>query len=185
MFKAFYIVNESHMTVTECNVPTASVLDRRLVEAAYFKDSYRVPLTRPHATPVDIFFGIFGHHPMSLKIMLIVRNRIAALCGLQVPTVADILHPEIKSSYAIGDKIGPWPIFSMTDSELVAGHDDKHLDFRLSVLREMDGGRASVVVSTICTVHNAYGKVYLFFIVPFHKWGVKRIMSDAVVAGRL
>jgi hypothetical protein len=75
------------MTVVECDVPTASALDRRLVEAAYFRDSYRVPLSRPHATPVDIFFGIFGHHPMWMKIMLIVRNRIASLCGLHVPAV--------------------------------------------------------------------------------------------------
>lgn len=49
----------------------------------------------------------------------------------------------------------------------------------------MDDETASVVVTTICTVHNVFGKLYLFFIVPFHKRGVKRIISNAVAAGRL
>ncbi len=173
------------MTVVECDIPCASMLDPGLIEAAYFRDSYQVPLRHPHASPVDIFFGIFGHHPMWMKILLIIRNKIASLCGLHVPTVDDILNPIVSSSYAVGDKIGPWPIFMLTEAELVAGRDNKHLDFRLSVLREANGEMARVVVSTVCTVHNAFGKIYLFFIVPFHKWGLKRIMSNAVRAGRL
>jgi len=175
----------SPMTIVECEIPSASVLDRRLIEAAYFRDSYRAPLSRTRASVVDIFFGIFGHHPMWMKIALIVRNRIASFCGLEAPTASEIINPEIKSSYRVGDKIGVWPIFCLTETELVAGRDNKHLDFRLSVLRVTDGKTASVVVSTVCTVHNAFGKLYLFFIVPFHRWGVRRLISSAVIAGRL
>jgi hypothetical protein len=43
----------------------------------------------------------------------------------------------------------------------------------------------SIVVSTICTVHNLFGKIYLFFIVPFHRYGVKTLLRNAVAAGRL
>ena len=49
------------MTVTECEIPSASVLDRRWIEAAYFRDSYRAPLSSARAGVVDIFFGLFGH----------------------------------------------------------------------------------------------------------------------------
>jgi Protein of unknown function (DUF2867) len=35
---------------------------------------------------------------------------------------------------------------------------------------------ASVVISTICTVHNLVGKIYLFVIVPFHRTGVRSLM---------
>jgi hypothetical protein len=59
------------------------------------------------------------------------------------------------------------------------------MDFRLSVLKATDGEAASVVVSTVCTVHNALGQVYLFFIVPFHRRGVRVLMSNAVEAKRL
>jgi hypothetical protein len=34
-------------------------------------------------------------------------------------------------------------------------------------------------------VHNAFGKIYLFFIVPFHRNGVQSLMSNAVAAKRL
>jgi hypothetical protein len=173
------------MTVVECDIPSVSVLDRRLIEAAYFRDSYRAPLSRTRASVVDIFVGIFGHRPMWMQILMIVRNKLAAFCGLDAPTVSEIIHPEFKSSYVVGEKIGAWPIFSLTETELVAGRDNKHLDFRLSVLRITDAETASVVVSTLCTVHNAFGKVYLFFIIPFHKWGVQRLISNAIVAGRL
>ncbi len=173
------------MTVMKCDIPCASVLDRRTIEVAYFRDSYRAPLSHTRAGIVEIFVGIFAHHPMWMKIALIARNRVVSLFGLDAPTASEIINVEVKSSYRVGEKIGVWPIFALTDTELVAGRDNKHLDFRLSVLRETNGEAANVVVSTICTVHNRFGKVYLFFIVPFHKWGVQRLLSNAIIAGRL
>lgn len=173
------------MTVEECDIPSVSALDRRWIESAYFRDSYRAPLRHAQAGAVEIFTAIFAHHPLWMKMALIVRNRLASFCGLDAPTAREILHPEFKRRYVVGDKIGVWPIFSVSETELVAGRDNKHLDFRLSVLRVADGETASVVVSTICTVHNTFGKVYLFFVTPFHKWGVRRLITSAIIAGRL
>ena len=173
------------MQIEECDIPDLSVLDRRWIEAAFFWDSYRTPLTHAQASVVEIFFGVFGHHPLWMKSVLIVRNRVASLCGLDSATVSEIMNPDVKRSYKVGDKIGPWPIFSLTQSELVAGRDNKHLDFRLSVLKEANGETVSAVISTVCTTHNAFGRFYLFFIIPFHKWGVRRLISRAVAAGRL
>ena len=173
------------MPIVECKVPLTSALDRNLIDAAYFQDSYRTPLGNPSASMVTIFFAIFGQHPIGIKFALMLRNRIARFCGLDAPTAREILISETKSSYKVGDTIGVWPIFNLTCNELVAGRNNKHLDFRLSVLKEFEGGKSSVVVSTICTVHNVYGKVYLFFIVPLHRWGVRYLIGRAVDAGRL
>ena len=172
------------MTVTECDIPSASVLDRDLVRAAYLRDSYRAPLSRD-ASIVSVFHGIFAHTPKRMKLALVIRNRIASACGLGVPADAEILDYRIKDSYAVGDKIGPWPIFALSAQELVAGRDNKHMDFRLSLMKVTDGGKTSVVVSTICNVHNVFGKIYLFFIAPFHRHGVQKLMTDAVNAHRL
>ena len=173
------------MTITECDIPANSLLPRHSVETAYFRDSYRTRQSHARATMADLFFAIFGHHPAWIRALLIIRNTIAKWCGLEVPTASEIMTVQPRADYAIGDKIGPWPIFALTDTELVAGRNNKHLDFRLSLLREDHEGAPSVVVSTICNVHNVAGKIYLFFIVPFHKWGVKRLIADAVAAGRL
>jgi hypothetical protein len=48
-----------------------------------------------------------------------------------------------------------------------------------------DGDGMSVVVSTICTVHNLSGKLYLFFIVPFHRLGIRKLMANALAARRI
>jgi len=173
------------MPVIECEVPSSGALSQDLIRSAYFHDCYRVPLARLGLSIVDIFFALFGHTPFWMKALLITRNTIARRFGLEAPTAAEILRPTVRASYHVGDKIGPWPIYFIGEDEIVAGRDNKHLDFRLSVLRVKDGDAESVVVSTICSVHNLSGKIYLFFIVPFHRSGVKSLMSNAVVAKRL
>jgi len=173
------------VSVVACEVPTFSVLERGLVERAFFRDAYRAPSSRPESGVVEIFFAIFGHHLKWMKVVLVLRNRLVSCFGLAVPTTAEIMRPQVKASYEIGEKIGPWPIFHLTEAELVAGRDNKHLDFRLSVLKEVGGRNSSVVVSTICTTHNWFGKAYLVLVMPFHKWGVRRLMSQAVARGRL
>jgi hypothetical protein len=173
------------MHVVECDVPSGSALNPDLIRNAYFRDSYRAPLARPELGIVDIFFALFGHTPLWMKSLLIVRNAAAGLVGLEAPTVAEIMQPTILKAYGVGDKIGPWPILFIGGNEIVAGRNNKHLDFRVSVLKAADGETPSVVVSTICTVHNLFGKIYLFVIVPFHRNGVRSLMRNAVAAKRL
>jgi hypothetical protein len=173
------------MHVIECDVPSSSMLDRNLIASSYFHDSYRTPLTRPELGIVDIFFALFGHEPLWMKLTLIARNAVAKLVGLEAPTVVEIMTPEVRTNYSVGEKIGPWPIFFLGDNEIVAGRNNKHMDFRVSVLKAVYGDAPSVVVTTICTVHNLFGKIYLFFIVPFHRKGVRLLMSNAVRAKRV
>jgi hypothetical protein len=172
-------------SVIECEVPSSSALDRDLIGNAYFHDSYRAPLARLDLGIVDLFFALFGHTPRWMKFLLITRNAAARLLGLEAPTMGEIMKPSVREEYQVGEKIGPWPIFFIGEDEIVAGRDNKHLDFRLSVLKAREGGAVSVVVSTICTVHNVFGKIYLFFIVPFHRAGVRSLLSNAVAAKRL
>ena len=145
------------MSVVESDVPRHSALGKDLIERADFRDAYRAPLSRSDLDVVDIFFGIFAHRPGWMKLMLIARNKVAGLAGLEVPTTLEILNMEKKDHYFVGEKIGPRPIFFLDSDELVAGRDNKHMDFRLSIMKVHDD-RPSVVVSTFCMVHNKFGK---------------------------
>lgn len=173
------------MHVTECDVPAGSVLDRTMVGNSDYHDSYSVSLSHLELGIVDIFYRIFAHVPFPAKGLLIIRNKLASLIGLEAPAASEVLHVEIKTRYAVGDKIGVWPIFFLGESELVAGRDNRHMDFRLSVLKVSDGDAISVVVTTVCTVRNRFGKYYLRTIVPFHRRGLQRLLSNAVAANRL
>ena len=171
------------MRVCECEVPSDTQVSPAVVRAAYFRDAYSAPLTRHSLGIVDIYAAVFGHAPLYVKLLLIARNAVAKLAGLEVSSASEIMTPKIHGAYQVGDRIGPWPVFAVNEREIVAGRNNPHLDFRLSVLRTRDG--ALVVVSTICTVHNVAGRIYLFFITPFHRFGVKRLMSRARSANRL
>ena len=179
------MVRTGRKVLVEGDVPSASTLSRELIERAYFRDSFRAPLSRRDLGVTDIFLAIFAHHPLWMKLLLIVRNKAASLAGLSAPTASEILHADLKDQYVVGDKIGVWPIFSLSDDEVIAGRDNKHLDFRVSVLKLPDGDGSSVVVSTVCTIHNIFGKLYLLFIVPFHRHGVRKLMANALAARRL
>ena len=132
-----------------------------------------------------MFFAIFGNRPRWMKWMMVVRNKIVSLFGLEVASVAEVMAPQRRDRYSVGDKIGAWPIYSLTENELVVGRDNKHLDFRLSILRTPSSPRETVTVSTVCLVHNFFGKAYLLFVLPFHKRGVRFLIRSAAQSGRL
>jgi len=62
------------------------------------------------------------------------------------------------------DKLGPFPVESESESELIVGFNDKHLDFRVAVLSN-DG---KVYLSTWVRPHHVGGRLYLNAIMPFH-----------------
>ena len=171
-------------SVVDCDVPRHSALGKDLIERADFRDAYGAPLNRSDISVVDIFFAIFARRPGWMNLMLIARNKAAALAGLEVPTTSEILKMEKRDRYVAGEKIGPWPIFFLGSEELVAGRDNKHMDFRLSIMKVHDGFRPSVVLSTLCMVHNKFGQYYLSSIIPFHRFGLRRLIASAHASQR-
>ena len=165
--------------------PRTTAIDQAFVARAFYKDAYSIALQRPDASPVELFDAIFGHRPAWMKAVMLCRNWLAARAGLEVPAAEDLLRPKSQQHYEVGNQIGPWPIYALNPLELIAGRDNKHLDFRLSVLRETNAGQAMVIVSTVCVVNNAFGKRYLWLILPFHRWGLRWLMTSAAAKGRL
>lgn len=173
------------MTVAPCSLPANTVLERAWIEDAFSSESYRVSLVRGDASVVDIFFAVFGHHPAWLKVLLVARHRIGAWFGLEAASTAAIARPTRAEGYRVGDSIGPWPLYFLGDDELIAGRDNRHLDFRVSVLKQGSGQASCAVVSTVCRTHNRFGRTYLRAIAPFHRRGVQRLLARAAQAGRL
>ncbi|WP_146344864.1 DUF2867 domain-containing protein [Falsiphaeobacter marinintestinus] len=62
------------------------------------------------------------------------------------------------------DVIGIFPVVHETDHEIIAGFNDRHLDFRVSVLSR--NGRVSL--ATWVHRNNIGGRLYLMLILPFH-----------------
>lgn len=61
-----------------------------------------------------------------------------------------------------------FPILGEHPDEILLGADDRHLDFRSSLLRRPAGDGVELVMTTSVRVHNALGRAYLAVITPFH-----------------
>jgi len=62
------------------------------------------------------------------------------------------------------DKVGLFPVELETEDELIAGFNDKHLDFRVTVMSRA----GQVYLATWVHRHNLGGRIYLKVIMPFH-----------------
>lgn len=164
--------------------PSSSRLSGRLAEA-YYHDSYDAPLVRRHLEMHEIYIAILGHLPWWARLLIIARNAIVSLVGLHTESIAGVWRPKLQDRYAPGDKIVRFQLFDQDEREIVAGRDDKHLDFRVSVLRAHEDGVEKVILSTIIFAHNAFGRTYLCFVLPFHRLGLRRLMARAVAEGRI
>ncbi|WP_407529152.1 DUF2867 domain-containing protein [Methylobacterium oryzisoli] len=78
------------------------------------------------------------------------------------------------------DRIGFFPVLSRSDREIVLGEDDRHLDFRVSLLLRLraDGGE-DLVITAVVRCRNRLGRVYLAAILPGHNLIVRSILRRA------
>ena len=103
--------------------------------------------------------------------------------GIAGVSYADLAQPiDTGRNYVVGDKIGRWTLFAKHQDELITGANDRHLDFRVSVFRD---ARPRIVLSTAVMTHNTFGRAYLATILPFHRFGVAKLLGDASAAGRI
>ena len=152
---------------------------------SYHWDSYEAPLRRHDFGMTEIYLALFDHHPLWAKRLLALRNRIVVPLGLRASTAADVESSAPKTTYVVGEKIAHFTLFGQSDTEIVTGGDDKHLDFRVSVRKLIESGANRVALTTVVMPHNFFGKAYLRTILPFHRLGVRMLLSNAVKAGRL
>ena len=172
------------MTITRRSTPPASAFLPDLADA-YYWDCYEAPFRRDDLAMHEIYLALFAHHPPLVKRLLGLRDRIVVPLGLRASMAAEAENTEPKSAYVVGEKIARFTLLGQNDTEIVTGGDDNHLDFRVSVQKSIEGGASRVVLSTAVMPHNFFGKAYLFVIRPFHRFGVRTLLSNAVKAGRI
>lgn len=133
--------------VIATTLPAHSLLHQR-VSSDDFLDCYAVTSTLPPRAAAEIITTFPGW----ARFLLQIRALVTAPFGLSNDgPVAD-------------DKLGAFPVEEENDSELIAGFNDKHLDFRVSVMSE----EGKVFLATWVHPNNVGGSIYLKAILPFH-----------------
>lgn len=138
-------------------------------------DAYEVEL--PEGATCDIRVlarEVFGHPTLWFQTLMAVRDGVMAKVGVKTST-------QVRAKgVASNGSIDFFPMISCSPDELVVGDDDRHLDFRSSVLmRRQSPGPTVLVVTTAVQCHNALGRTYLRAIQPFHRLIVRSNLSRA------
>jgi hypothetical protein len=83
------------------------------------------------------------------------------------------------------DRIDIFRIYSVSTNEMIVGEDDRHLDFRASILLRPSEAEAGdeLVATTVVHCHNLLGRSYIALIAPFHRMVVRSILHRAALRG--
>lgn len=161
---------------TPAAVPAASLLSAHAATAPY-RDAWSVPLPRLPDDMNPVVVAMFQSGPRWLDGLMRLRNALVRPLGLKTgPVGAAALSPP----FAEGDFIGMFRVYAVTPHEVILGEDDRHLDFRISLLveeRAPDGG--ILTASTVVAPHNALGRTYLRVVLPFHRFIVPVMVAGA------
>jgi len=165
--------------VTSSAVPSASELSPSLHDT-YFHDCYQVDADQTDLSALELYLMLIAQTPAWVHFLMAVRNKIAPWFGIKDAGRFDAKDPaKPASDYRIGDRIGVFVLTSVSDDEVVLGESDRHLTVHVSICKVKRDGRASIAVSTVVHIHNALGRLYMFFVTPVHKIIAPAVLSRA------
>jgi hypothetical protein len=156
------------MTVRE--VP-ATVDRNAVLPGAEFADAFRIEVADANVDDRRAAERMIARQPRWAVALLWLRNFLVAPLGLRT-SGAGFAAPR--------DMIGIFPVVSETPDRVVAGFNDRHLDFRLIVDVTPSGGARQVTATTLVRTHNRLGRVYLSIIMPFHRLIVPAMLRRIV-----
>ncbi len=144
-----------------------------------YRDAFRVEVDPARVPDVDAFARAFAAGvPGWVRALMGVRDAIVSVAGLKRAKDAPPFDP--RAPLVPGAFLGFFRVLARTDRELLLGEDDRHLDFRVSMLH--DG--TSVTVSTLVRIHGTLGRLYFLPVAPLHRLLVPAMLRAAVRASR-
>jgi hypothetical protein len=145
-------------------------------------DAYSIQLPSGASKNPDVLARfIFSVQPSWIGALTNVRDAIVAGLGLKTARQLATLSGDPAAR-----RISIFRVFGTSETEVVLGENDKHLDFRVSILCTPDSPPSTgsqLTLSTVVHCHNRLGRTYLSVIAPFHRQVVKASLRRAAEVG--
>jgi len=171
------------MKVVKTSLPTVSVL-AALHQQYHYVDAFSAVIeNNGRAISIEnVGRAFFSSAPNWIGILLDLRNKIVSLFGLKTGKSAQNRKQMISDfKCEPGERLGLFKVFSKSYNELILGEDDKHLDFKVSLLLDKKvSGENVLIVSTVVIFNNWLGKLYFMPVKPFHKLIVPAMVKSVV-----
>jgi len=150
---------------------TPNVDSTSLLAGAQFADAFRIATAQSDLDARHAAEAMIARQPRWIELLTALRNILMTPFGLKTSGA----EPGVAR-----DMIGLFPVVSETPERLVAGFNDKHLDFRLVVDVAAAGPGRNVTATTLVLTHNWFGRAYLAVILPFHRLIVPALLRKIV-----
>ena len=157
-----------HSPVREVPLPGGSLVAGAFA-IAHYADAFAVRLPKGAQSDVDALVrALASSTPWWVTVLLRIRDRAVSLIGLK--TSGGVEHDAAqRTTFQPGDRAGLFTIYARTHDEILMGADDRHLNFRASMLVRREGAGMAAVFTTVVHYNRGLGRVYFFFVRPFHR----------------
>jgi hypothetical protein len=160
------------MTVRE-TTPAADT--HNVLTDAQFADAFCIEIADRELNARRAAERMMAQQPRWAEALLSLRNVLVTPLGLKTSGAS----PGVPR-----DMVGIFPVVSETPDRLVAGFNDRHLDFRVVVDVTAPGSVRQVTATTLVKTHNWLGRTYLATIMPFHRLIVPAMLRQVADSGR-
>ncbi|WP_171013018.1 DUF2867 domain-containing protein [Arcobacter arenosus] len=136
------------------------------IDRVDYTDSFETKVSSGE-TIKELYLELVNSKSKTTDFLMYIRNKIMSIFGVKT------VDKNINDDFTVGSKIGLFKIYYISDTEIIAGEKDWHLDFCVSFFKKDD----KVMLSTIVKYNNGFGKIYMNIIKPFHKLLVKNSLK--------
>lgn len=156
------------MKVKPVPIPERSLI-RNSISPTDYEDNFAAQVDGPvdlAKLPV-LFFKCF---PTWFKMLMGLREVIAKPLGLKTSHEMDIGEQIKNFQGEVGDSIAVFKVIGRSETEILTGEDDKHLNFRCSFFAFPNEGGTEIQLATTVRFTGWMGRVYFFPVRPLHRF---------------
>lgn len=164
-------------TVTAVAPPSPSLIERALVPTHYV-DAFAVETPSTTFGDVDALARASARLPRWVDLLMALRNRLVRVFGLK--TEPDRPPSADDAPITAGSAVGIFLVLARSADEILMGLDDKHLDFRFSLLLQPRADRERAIATTTVRFKNVWGRLYFAVVRPFHALIIPAMLRSAV-----
>jgi Protein of unknown function (DUF2867) len=152
----------------------------RLERVDHSDTSYvTLPRGRDHEA-VDFATAVLSTPPIWIRVALAIRDAVVSRVGIASAPANLFSRDEVRLD--VGQAVGPFRVYAVSDDEVILGNDDDRLGLRTSFrVIESEGHHRGACTTTVMFRH-PIGRWYFRLIQPFHNLLIPHLLRRSVTA---
>ena len=151
-------------------IPGKSIIISNFEKIDY-QDTYRI--NKKTDATIDRITAELFKGPKWADNLMKLRDSVDRIFGLKTGKKNDTSGQEY---FPVGSKIDFFTVFDRNENEIVMAENDKHLNFRTSVMIDKSESDTTIYLSTIVKFNNIFGRLYFIPVKPFHRLIIKSLL---------